>query len=262
MRRPRAEHALLFVVQAVVLAVSLPLARAADPPRKSNTAMDDPGAIRVLLASRLETTLSSQMNGTLGELQVDLGQKVPKAALLAQFICTETQARVKVASAELTMARQNLDAKRNLQKLNAAGDLEVLMATTEVEKTEGALTLARTQAGYCQVRAPFSGRIAKVLAKPHQTVSAGTPLFDLVSDGALKVRLNVPSTLLARLKPGAPLVVTIHETGKSYPAQVSAINSRVDAVAQTVELEARLDSEHPELIPGMSGIARFPSDRD
>lgn len=83
-----------------------------------------------------------------------------------------------------------------------------------------------------------------------------------MSDGPLKVRLNVPSTLLAKLKPDAPLVVSIHETGKSYPARVSAINARVDAVAQTVELEARLNAEHPELMAGMSGVARFPADRD
>lgn len=243
---------------ALALGAGLSCVWAADPRATAAAAADDPGAIRVLLAAQLETTLSSQMNGTLAEMQAVLGQKVAKNALLAQFICTETQARAKVAGAELNLARQNLEAKRNLQKLNAAGDLEVLNAATEVEKTEGALTLARTQVGYCQVRAPFSGRVAKVLAKPHQTVSAGTPLFDLVSDGPLKVRLNVPSTLLARLKPGTPVAVSIHETGKTYPAKVSAINARVDAVAQTVELEARLDNEHPELIPGMSGIARFP----
>jgi len=246
----RAQRLPRALLTAAVLAAALPAVAAAD----------DPGAIRVLLVARMETTLSSQMSGTIGELQAELGQKVAKNALLAQFICTETQARAKVAGAELNMARQNLDAKQNLKKLNAAGDLEVLMATTEVEKTEGALTLARTQAGYCQVRAPFGGRIAKVLAKPHQTVSAGTPMFDLVSDGPLKVRLNVPSTLLSRLKPGTPVAISIHETGKSYPAQVSAINARVDAVAQTVELEARLNAEHPELIPGMSGIARFSTD--
>ncbi|MDM0034490.1 efflux RND transporter periplasmic adaptor subunit [Variovorax sp. J22P271] len=252
---PSLDRALRALLAAAALG-AWPTGWAADARNASGPA-DDPGAIRVLLVARTETTLSSQMNGTIGELQAELGQKVAKNALLAQFICTETQARAKVAGAELNMARQNLDAKRNLQKLNAAGDLEVLMATTEVEKTEGALTLARTQTGYCQVRAPFGGRIAKVLAKPHQTVSAGTPMFELVSDGPLKVRLNVPSKLLARLKPGTPLTVGIDETGKSYAAQVSAINARVDAVAQTVELEARLDAEHPELIPGMSGIARF-----
>ena len=52
--------------------------------------------------------------------------------------------------------------------------------------------------------------------------------------------------------------VAIDETRKTYPAKVSAINARVDAVAQTVELEARIDGKPPELLAGMSGIARFP----
>ncbi|MNP54987.1 hypothetical protein D3C76_1495880 [compost metagenome] len=81
-----------------------------------------------------------------------------------------------------------------------------------------------------------------------------------MSDGTLKVRLNVPSNLLKTLKPGLALQVSIHETGNTYPAHVSAINSRVDAVAQTVELEARLDAKYPELMAGMSGTARFDKD--
>ncbi|CDF84307.1 RND family efflux transporter, MFP subunit [Pseudomonas knackmussii B13] len=239
--------------------VALPHAFAAEGDPLQPTAVDDPGAIRVLLVSDLETTLSSQMTGTLGALKTSLGDKVAKDALLAQLNCVEVQARARVASAELNMARQNLAAKRNLRKLDAAGELEVSMAATEVEKADGALTLARAQAGYCQVQAPFAGRIAKVYVKPYQTVQAGAPLFDLVSDGALKVRLNVPSNLLPGLKPGMPIEVAIHETGKQYPAKVSAINARVDAVAQTVELEARLDQAYPDLVAGMSGTAHFPN---
>ncbi|MNC47325.1 hypothetical protein D3C75_963790 [compost metagenome] len=74
--------------------------------------------------------------------------------------------------------------------------------------------------------------------------------------------MNVPSNLLPRLKDNQALEVDILETGKAYPAHVSAINARVDAVAQTVELEARLDAAHPELIAGMSGTARFPRAHD
>src|SRR5262245_1158913 len=83
--------------------------------RPGTAAGDDPAAFRVLLAPQLDTTLSSQMNGTLGESLAVLGQRVGRNALLAQFVCTETQARAKVADAELTLARQNLDAKRALQ---------------------------------------------------------------------------------------------------------------------------------------------------
>lgn len=229
------------------------------PPLPDN---QDPGAIRVLLVSNLETTLSAQMNGTLGALKASLGDKVAKDAELAQLNCVEVNARAKVAAAELNMARTNLAAKQNLRKLDAVGDLEVAMANTEVQKADGALTLARAQAGYCLVDAPFSGRIAKVYVKPYQTVTAGTPLFDLVSDGALKVRLNVPSSMQPSLRPDMPLEVDIHETGKHYPAKVSVINARVDAVAQTVELEAKLDASYPELIAGMSGVARFPESHE
>jgi RND family efflux transporter MFP subunit len=237
------------------LALAAPLPAFAQPA----PAAIDPAAIRVLLVAELETTLSAQMNGTLGDLKASLGRQVPKGALLVQLQCNEAQARANVAEAELAQARQNLDAKRSLRDLNAVGDLEVSMANTELQKAIGARSLAVTQAGYCFVRAPFGARIAKVYVKPYQTVSAGTPLFDIVSDSALKVRLNVPSAMVKQLQPGQPFKVSILETGKTYGAKVSAINARVDAVAQTVELEARLDQAYPELIAGMSGVARFPA---
>ncbi|MCY1404095.1 multidrug resistance protein MdtN [compost metagenome] len=247
-------------VMILLLLTAVPPAQAEEAPPAP--AADEASTIRVLLAPELETTLSSQMAGTLTELRGSFGQSVAKAAPLARFNCSEADARSKVTSAELAMARQNLEAKKNLRKLDAVGDLEVSMANTEVQKADGARAMAAAQSGYCQVLAPFAGRVAKVYVKPYQTVSAGTPLFDLVSDGALKVRLNVPSTLLKTLKKGMPLEVTILETGKQYPAHVSVVNSRVDAVAQTVELEAQLDAKYPELIAGMSGTARFPDDHE
>ncbi len=241
------------------LAVLLPAAAQQRVQPAAAAAAIDPSAIRVLLVAELETTLSAQMNGTLGDLKASLGRQVPKGALLVQLQCNEAQARANVAEAELAQARQNLDAKRSMRDLNAVGDIEVSIANTELQKAIGSRSLAVTQAGYCFVRAPFAARIAKVYVKPHQTVSAGTPLFDIVSDSALKVRLNVPSSMLKQLQPGQPFKVSILETGKTYPAKVTAINARVDAVAQTVELEARLDEAYPELIAGMSGVARFPA---
>ena len=252
MRKPLVDYRCL----ALALAIASAGAQAQDVPAETGP------VLRVLLAAELETTLSSQMNGTLGELKAGFGEHVDKSAVLARFNCSEAQARSKVAAAELAMARQNLEAKKELRKLNAVGDIEVAMANTEVQKADGARAMGEAQSGYCQVLAPFSGHVAKVHVKPFQTVSAGTPLFDLVSDGALKVRLNVPSSELKNLKPGTPLEVTIHETGKTYPAKVSVVNARVDAVAQTVELEARLEQKYPDLMAGMSGTARFNHDNE
>jgi membrane fusion protein (multidrug efflux system) len=99
--------------------------------------------------------------------------------------------------------------------------------------------------------------VAKVHAKLHQVVSAGTPLADIISNGPLKVRVNAPSRWLRSLRVGTDFMVTVDETGRRYPLKVSAISARVDPAAQTVEIEGRFASTFPELLPGMSGTAQF-----
>ena len=133
-----------------------------------------------------------------------------------------------------------------------------ILANAAAERARAAIGVNQAQAAQCSVVAPFSGRVVRVHVKPHQGVAVGAPLVELVSDGPLKLRLNVPSRLLRTLKIGQRFDVDIDETGKTYPAKVTAINARVDAVAQTVELEARIDGRPPELLAGMTGIARFP----
>ena len=162
-----------------------------------------------------------------------------------------------MAQAEYASAKETLEAKTGLRKLEAAGDMEVAVATAAVDKAKGAIGLARAQLAQCTVVAPFSGSIVKVYVKPYQGVNVGNPLVDMISDGPLKIRLNAPSKLLASLHVGSPMEVDIDETGKTYPAKVTAVNARVDAVAQTIELEARIEGKHPELLAGMTGVARF-----
>lgn len=222
------------------------------------TPATDPNAIRVLLSPELETTLVSQMVGRIATLNAQLGGPVSKGRVIVGFDCGEASAKVRMAQAEYDSARETLETKQRLRKLDAAGDVEVSLANAAAERARAAIGVNQAQAAQCSVVAPFSGRVVRIHVKPHQGVAVGAPLVELVSDGPLKLRLNVPSRLLRTLKIGQRFDVDIDETGKTYPAKVTAINARVDAVAQTVELEARIDGRPPELLAGMTGIARFP----
>jgi hypothetical protein len=71
--------------------------------------------------------------------------------------------------------------------------------------------------------------------------------------------VNVPSRLLNQLKVDSKIEVKIDETGKTYQATVVAINSRVDSVSQTVEIEGLMSQDFPELLAGMSGTAIMPA---
>lgn len=214
--------------------------------------------IRVLLIPQQETTVVSQIVGQVNRLAGDIGASVRQGEPLVTFDCRELQARMKMSEAELESAKEQHQAKLRLQGLNAAGEVEVSLAAAAVDKSRAQLELSKAQLRQCVIPAPFAGRIVKLNVRQFQSVNVGQPLVDLVSGGPLKVKLNAPSKWLRWLKPGESFQVSIDETGKTYPATVSAINGRVDAVSQSVELEGRINGTFPELLAGMSGNAAFP----
>ena len=213
--------------------------------------------IRVLMIPAAETTLVAPMVGRIDRLNVQLGSAFRAGQSLVSFDCSESDARLRMAQAELASAKEQYDAKLRLQALNAAGDVEVQMAASAAERAKAQIAVNQTQTRLCRVDAPFAGRVVKIHVKQFQGTNVGQAMVDIVSSGPLKVRLNAPSRWLQWLKVGTPFDVVIDETGKSYPANVSAINGRVDAVSQSIELEAQVRGAFPELLAGMSGNARF-----
>lgn len=219
--------------------------------------LSDPNAIRILLSPQLETVLVSQMMGHVAQLDASLGAEVTKGQTLVTFDCAEANARMRIAQAERDSAKENMSVKNNLLRLDAAGEFEVAIARAELRRADSTVELNRAQMAHCKVQAPFAGRVVKVHIKPFQGVNAGETLLELVSSGPLKIRLNVPSTLLRDVQVGSAFTVDINETGRSYAAKITAINARIDAVSHSVEMEGHLDEVSAELLPGMSGVARF-----
>ena len=164
-----------------------------------------------------------------------------------------------MASADLSGAVESHEAKIRMQGLEQASDVEVSLAASAAAKARGQVALQKAQVAQCTVVAPWSGRVSKVHVRNHMSVTPGQPMVDLVKNGPLRIKLNVPSRLTGKIRPGVLMDVSIDETGLTYQARVGAFNSRVDPVSQTIEVEAAIIKYHPELLPGMSGIANLGS---
>jgi len=214
-------------------------------------------AIRVLLIPDSETTIASTITGRITGIKSNLGQRFNKGAVLVAFDCNQAYARVEIAKAELAGAIEEHEAKVKMQGLDQASDVEVALAASASNKAKAELKLNRTMVSECKIYAPWKGRVSKAHARKSMTVNAGEPLLEIVNTGPLKLKLNIPSKLLSEIKIGAKFDVIIDETGQNYSATIKAINSRIDPVSQTVEIEAKMDKAHAELLAGMSGTADF-----
>ncbi len=213
--------------------------------------------IAALIAAGEETTLSAQMAGRIKRIDVGLGDQVKKGTSLVEFDCSEQQAQLEAADAEYRAARETHLARLRLQALGAAGELEVTVAAASADKARGQLTLREAQLAYCKVSAPFGGNIARLRVKASESVQAGQPLVDLVNTASLKAQMFVPAAWITWLRVGAPLTIQLRETGQSFRAHVSKMNSRVDGVSQQLEVEARIEKGQGRLLPGMVGSAQF-----
>ena len=216
-----------------------------------------PLEVPALIAGVEESTLSSQMPGKIRQVHVGLGDSFRKGARLIDFDCSEQWAQLETAAAELRAARETHLARMRLQALGAAGELDVTVAAAAAEKARSQVALRESQLAYCRVNAPFDGSVARLRVKQAESVAVGQPLLDVVNTVSLKAQMFVPAAWAGWLKTGTPLTINLKETGQSYEARISKINSRVEGVSQQLEVEAKLGKGEGRLLPGTVGTAVF-----
>ena len=211
--------------------------------------------VRVLLLADRETTLSSPVTATIKQLYVSIGKSFSEGQTLVAFECDEPAARLGMAKAELSGAVESHEAKIRMQGLEQASDVEVALAASAAARARAQVALQNAQVAQCTIKAPWAGRVAKVHVRTKMSVTPSQPMVDIVKSGPLRIKLNVPSRMISKVKAGSLFDVSIDETGKSYQARVVALNSRVDPVSQTIEIESVIVKNYDDLLPGMSGVA-------
>jgi membrane fusion protein, multidrug efflux system len=235
--------------------LALGLACSASAFAEAAPAVSTQAPVRFLVVADQESPMSAAAPGRVARVYVQLGDAVAKGKTLVAFDCSDLTAKREAADAEFKAAELRYEAKAKLQGLQSAAALEVELTAADVNRTKGQLRIIDAQLAQCRFVAPFDGRIARVHVKEGQGVGAGAPVVDLVGTGTPKARLNVPSNWISWLKPGAHLDATVDETGARYQLTVTRLSGRVDAVSQTIEIEADFTGDTSRVLPGMSGRA-------
>lgn len=226
------------------------------------SAQDEPvlpstGSARVLLIPHAETVLSSEISARINKITVDMGDHFRKGSLLVKFDCAVYQAELDKAVAEEKEARKNLEVVQRLDKLGSVSELETAAAAARVEQMQAVTAMKRHQVARCAIHAPFAGGVVKRTAAPHQYITPGQPLLEIIATENIDLQIFIPSQWLLRIKSGTPFTVTIEEVNQQYNAVITAIGVRIDSASQTLEIRGTIRDPHPELLAGMSGTARF-----
>lgn len=277
---------LLLLLSAPVLAQQGPQAVVVAPVEKRAAPLTQPLVASVEPVTR--TTLATEEAGLIAERLFDEGQHVEKGAVLARGKTDLVQAQrdaadaavqsavahLAEAKAEAENAKRELERVRRIAETNVASEKElndaitneqVAVATVAVRNAEIAekkadvarLDLLLTKAN---IISPIDGVIARRHVEVGQWVKQGDPIADVVQLDPLHVRVNVPESLIARVKVGDPATVTVDALGgQSFTGKIDQIIPYPDPASRTFPIKILLPNPEHKIWPGFFARATITS---
>lgn len=137
------------------------------------------------------------------------------------------QAKVQAAEAALAQLRAPMGREREIKAQQAA-----------VEATRAALQMAEWRLAQRRVAAPLAARVADVIARPGETVSAGAPVISLLPPENILVRFFVGETALATIHKGDRVRLICDSCRSDLTATVSFVSPQAEYTPPVIYSES------------------------
>ena len=230
------------------------------------------------LTTEKTVNLVVRVNGTLQSVSYAPGGRVKKGQLLFVIEPTlyndkvaQAEAELKTAQAQLEYARNNYSRMKEAVKSDAVSQIQVLQSESSVTEgvaavsnAEAALSTARTNLGYCYVRAPFDGTISKSTVDIGSYVGGSlqpVTLATIYKDDQMYAYFNVADNQWLEMSmnnqqptkdlPKKIMVQLGKEGTESYPATLDYLSPNVDLNTGTLMVRANFDNPQGVLKSGL-----------
>lgn len=230
------------------------------------------------LTTEKTVNLVARVNGTLQSVSYAPGGRVKKGQLLFVIEPTlyndkvaQAEAELKTAQAQLEYARNNYSRMKEAVKSDAVSQIQVLQSESSVTEgvaavsnAEAALSTARTNLGYCYVRAPFDGTISKSAVDIGSYVGGSlqpVTLATIYKDDQMYAYFNVADNQWLEMSmnnqqptkdlPKKIMVQLGKEGTESYPATLDYLSPNVDLNTGTLMVRANFDNPQGVLKSGL-----------
>jgi membrane fusion protein, multidrug efflux system len=180
------------------------------------------------------------------------GGPVKKGDQLFELDGALLAAELQDTEARLALAETNFRRAQTLARSQTVAQSQVDQTRAELEQARSATELVRERQRRLVVRAPFDGNLGFRMVSEGAYVTAGTPLVRIDQIATLKVSLSIPERYYSNIKIGQDVTLTAEAVpGKTFRAQITAINPVVDVNGRALQILATLENADLTLRPGM-----------
>ena len=201
--------------------------------------------------------LKPEIPGRIVRINYKDGQSVAAGDLLIGLDDRIVRAELAQAQAEADLAASNFKRAQDLfgrQFISSRG-LDEAKANAEIAAAKRDLAQARL--ARTELRAPFAGRVGLRQHSVGDYVKDGELLAVLEDNRRMHFDFRVPERFAELVRVGQRLMVQTDQTDRAMPAQVAAVDVRVDQDGRFLQLRALVDNPGQQFKTGMFGRARL-----
>lgn len=235
---------------------------ASKPPVTVSTtrAREEPFQDRLQAVATLQSVqgveITTQQPGKVVKFHFHSGQQVSAGDLLVQLNTRTDQAELKRRKAVLELRRLNLKRQRRLAKTQAASRSALDKARAQYQEAQAQVKAEQALIDQKRISAPFDGVLGIRKVNLGQYLSPGQVVVSLNGLDHLYVNFNLPQQDRAKVKVGQKVRFQVDTfPGQTFNAQVSAIDSHINAGTRNFAVQAEADNPQHQLQPGMFGEA-------
>ncbi len=193
--------------------------------------------------------IGSPVAGLLAESRAVDGQRVDKGAILFQLDSRVADVQVEKARQAAEFTERALDRQKKLLAVDATSQKLYQEADAQAQAARNELANTQAQRALLTIRAPISGTVTRVPAKPGDAIDLTTVLAEMVDLDRLVVSAKIRSGDVAAVRrgqhadvsPGRPEAPEQATTAApAVGATVSFISAAVDPATDTVLVRASL----------------------
>jgi multidrug efflux pump subunit AcrA (membrane-fusion protein) len=178
------------------------------------------------------TVAKTQANLTLAQSDHRRYLDIFKNGVISEATMDTTSAALQVAESEYAEAQAGLTALE-AAKAQAASEVRV----------------AEANLGYTRIAAPMDGLITVRKAEVGNTVTPGTPIFQMVDLTTIWVAAWIDETQIAHLREGQRASITLR-SGRVFEGEVVRLNKQADTVTRELEVDVQFKTLPNPLVIG------------
>lgn len=211
-----------------------------------------PGTVRAATAA----TLMARVPGVVGRIAATPGSAVAAGAVLVEIDALEIAAKRDQAQALAAQAAADFERAKLLFEKQSTTKADFDAAQARAAGSAAAATEAGIMLGYTRIAAPFAGVVVRKHVEIGDLLSPGRPVIDLEDPASLRLEVEIPESLAARIALGTRLRVQIGAVDQE--AAVAEIIPAADPVSRTVLAKLALPPEATGLRSGQFGRVTVP----